>query len=130
LLASIEEVASWHGVLLDARDPSRFRGEGDPVDPRTGHIPGATSAPVNKNLAADGRFLDPAALRARFEALGAHEGEVLISYCGSGVTACHNLLALEYAGLGRHRLFVGSWSQWSSDPARPLEIGEGTRGAI
>jgi thiosulfate/3-mercaptopyruvate sulfurtransferase len=125
-LVDIEEVASYHGLLLDARDASRYRGEGDPVDPRSGHIPGALSAPCRENLDETGRFLPAAQLRARFAALGIGAGTPVISYCGSGVTACHNLLALELADLGEGRLYPGSWSQWSSDKSRPIATGSET----
>ena len=111
-------------LVLDARASARFRGEMEPVDPRAGHIPGARSAPFEDNL--DGGaapvFLPPAALRARYAALGA-EGTEPVVYCGSGVTACADLLALELAGM-RGRLYGGSWSEWSSDPALPVETGD------
>jgi thiosulfate/3-mercaptopyruvate sulfurtransferase len=112
-------------VLLDARAAGRFTGE-DAVaaDPRPGHVPGARSAPWAGNLDAGGRFLDPGSLRDRFVALGAGGDRDVIAYCGSGVTACHDLLALHRAGLGaRTRLFPGSWSAWAADPARPAETG-------
>lgn len=110
------------GVLLDARAGERYRGEVEPMDPRAGHIPGARSAPTGENLAADGRFKSPAELRARFEALGATEGTPVGSYCGSGVTAAHQAAALAIAGLDAV-VYVGSWSQWSNDPARPAATG-------
>jgi thiosulfate/3-mercaptopyruvate sulfurtransferase len=91
------------------------------LDPRFGHIPGAHSVPCRENLTADGHFLPVEELRAKFGEAGITGNEAVISYCGSGVTACHNLLALEYAGLGGGRLFPGSWSLWSRDPDRPLE---------
>ncbi len=109
-------------VLIDARQRERFEGEPDGVDPQAGHIPGARSVPCRENLDAEGRLLPPDQLRARFDFGGATE---VISYCGSGVTACHNLLALEQAGLGLGRLFPGSWSQWSRDPERPVQTGSG-----
>lgn len=100
-------------LLLDARDGARFRGESEPIDPRAGHIPGAVHAPFEGNFSgSDRRFETPVELRRRFVALGADQADVLVCYCGSGVTACHNVLALELAGLGPVRLFVGSWSQW------------------
>jgi thiosulfate/3-mercaptopyruvate sulfurtransferase len=105
-------------VLIDARQRERFLGELDGVDPRAGHIPGARCVPCRENLDDSGRVLPPEELRARF---GADDATEVISYCGSGVTACHNLLAMEQAGLGRGRLFPGSWSQWSRDPARTAE---------
>jgi thiosulfate/3-mercaptopyruvate sulfurtransferase len=105
-------------ILIDARQRERYLGEPDGVDPRAGHIPGALSVPCRENLGAGGRLLPPAELRARFPF--ADDAEV-VSYCGSGVTACHNLLAMEQVGLQNGRLFPGSWSQWSRDPARPAE---------
>jgi thiosulfate/3-mercaptopyruvate sulfurtransferase len=112
-----------NGVLLDARAAERFRGEVEPVDPRAGHIPGAVSAPAADNLQADGRMLPPAELRARFAALGVHPDAPLGVYCGSGVTAAHEALALEVAGLTAS-LYPGSWSAWSNDPARPVATGD------
>jgi thiosulfate/3-mercaptopyruvate sulfurtransferase len=110
------------GVLLDARDHSRYAGrEPDPVDPRSGHIPGARSLPARQNVGADGLILGPSELRQRFASVGVQAGTRVVSYCGSGVTACHNLLMLERAGLGPGRLYAGSWSQWSRDPDRPVE---------
>jgi thiosulfate/3-mercaptopyruvate sulfurtransferase len=109
-------------VLLDARDRSRYAGgEPDPVDPRSGHIPGARSLPARQNVGADGLTLSPSELRQRFARVGVEAGTRVVSYCGSGVTACHNLLMLERAGLGPGRLYAGSWSQWSRDPDRPVE---------
>ncbi len=109
-------------VVVDARAAERYRGEVEPIDPRAGHIPGARNLPLGGNLGPDGRFLDPETLRARFAGVGIDDDTTAanaVMYCGSGVSACHNLLALEAAGLGRARLYVGSWSAWSSDPARP-----------
>ena len=119
-----DEAASFavHGVLLDARAAERYRGEVEPVDPRAGHIPGATSAPTGENLGPDGRFRAPAELAARFAALGADGSRPIAVYCGSGVTAAHTIAAL--AVIGRDAaLFPGSWSAWSSDPARPAATG-------
>ena len=108
--------------LLDARTAERYRGEHEPIDPVAGHIPGARSAPFAGNLDADGCFLPPDALRARFEALlKGTPPERTICYCGSGVTAAHNVLALTRAGLGEACLYPGSWSHWITDPARPVE---------
>jgi thiosulfate/3-mercaptopyruvate sulfurtransferase len=105
-------------VLVDARDRARFRGEQEPVDPRAGHIPGARSLPCRENLREDGTFLPVEELRRRFQALGVRSGQDLVSYCGSGVTACHNLLALEHAGFEPGRLYAGSWSQYSHTDRR------------
>ncbi len=107
-------------VLLDARPAERWAGAPDALDPRAGHVPGAVSLPARENVGADGRMLPVEVLRERFAAAGI-TGEVdVVSSCGSGVTACHTLLAMEHAGLGAGRLFPGSWSQWSRDPARPI----------
>jgi thiosulfate/3-mercaptopyruvate sulfurtransferase len=111
-------------VVLDARAPERYRGEKEPIDPRAGHVPGAKSAPWTGNLTSGPvpGFLPPAALRDRYEKLGAGRGEPVVS-CGSGVNACHDLLALHLAGL-RGTLYAGSWSEWASDPALPVATGE------
>ena len=111
------------GVLLDARAGERYRGETEPVDPVAGHIPGAVSAPTAANVGADGRFLAPAELRERFAALGVHAGPAQVgAYCGSGLTAAHEVLALQLAGIPA-ALYVGSWSNWVIDPARPNATG-------
>jgi thiosulfate/3-mercaptopyruvate sulfurtransferase len=111
------------GHLLDARARERYRGEREPIDPVAGHIPGAVSAPTTANVGADGRFLPAAGLRARFAALGTAGREPMVGvYCGSGVTAAHEVLALELAGI-RASLYVGSWSNWVADPARPVATG-------
>jgi thiosulfate/3-mercaptopyruvate sulfurtransferase len=109
-------------LVLDARAGERYRGETEPIDTRAGHIPGARSAPYGENLTAEGLFRGPEELRARYAALGADRQEPIV-YCGSGVTACHDLLALDVAGL-RGRLYAGSWSAWSSDPERPVATGD------
>ena len=109
-------------LLLDARAAERYRGETEPIDPRAGHIPGARSAPWSENLGADGHFLPAESLRARYRALGATE-RTPIAYCGSSLSAAHDLLALELAGIGGGRLYEGSWSHWSSDPSRPAATG-------
>lgn len=111
------------GVLLDARAAERFRGEVEPVDPRAGHIPGAVSAPTTRNLGDDGRMLPPAELAARFAALGVTPATETGVYCGSGVTAAHEALALLVAGLPMPALYAGSFSAWSNDPARPVAVG-------
>ena len=95
----------------------------DPVDPRSGHIPGARSLSARDNVGADGRLLPRDELRDRFATAGIGPESPVVSYCGSGVTACHNLIALEHAGLGRGRLYPGSWSQWANDPSRPVATG-------
>lgn len=108
--------------LLDSRAVERYRGETEPIDPKAGHIPGARSAPFAGNLREDGRFKSRAELRARFHALGVEGGEGAVVYCGSGVNACHNLLALELAGITDARLYAGSWSDWSNRDA-PVATG-------
>jgi thiosulfate/3-mercaptopyruvate sulfurtransferase len=107
--------------LLDARAGERYRGEKEPVDPKAGHIPGALSAPFSENLGPDGRFKSPSELRARYVELGAEEGAVV--YCGSGVNATHDLLAMELAGIANGRLYAGSWSDWSHRDA-PVATGQ------
>jgi thiosulfate/3-mercaptopyruvate sulfurtransferase len=109
-------------LLLDARASERYRGETEPIDPRAGHIPGAVSAPFVANLGPDGRFLPPEALRVRYLGLGAGERPA-VAYCGSSLSATHDLLALELAGIDGARLYEGSWSDWSSEPDRPAAVG-------
>ena len=111
-------------TIVDARAAPRYRGEVEPLDPVAGHIPGALNRPFGLNIGSDGRFKDAAALRAEFEALlqGRNAGTV-VHHCGSGVSAIPNVLAMEIAGLGRPALYAGSWSEWCSDPARPVERG-------
>ena len=122
---TIDEAAAFPsgGVLLDARAGERFRGEVEPIDPRAGHIPGARSAPTTENVDADGRFLPPERLRVRFAALGVEPGAEVAAYCGSGVTAAHEVVALALAGVDA-ALFPGSWSQWSNDRERPVAVGD------
>lgn len=126
-VATTDEVAAISqgradGVLLDARSPERYRGEIEPVDPKAGHIPGARCAPATANLDPDGRFEPPAELRRRYEALVGDRPA--IAYCGSGVTACHDLLAMEVAGLPAARLYAGSWSAWSARDDLPVATGD------
>jgi thiosulfate/3-mercaptopyruvate sulfurtransferase len=108
-------------ALLDARAPARYRGEQEPIDPVAGRIPGAKNRFNNDNVQADGTFKTPKLLREEFEKVlaGRNPGDV-INYCGSGVSACHNALAMEIAGLTGSRVYIGSWSEWSADPTRPI----------
>ncbi len=122
LLATMDQVADHDGPIVDARGHDRFRGDHEPLDTQPGHIPGAISSPFVQNMV-DGYFLSPEALRQSFADQGIDDAQNVISSCGSGVTACHNLLAMEHAGLGRGRLFVGSWSAWSRSD-RPVATGE------
>jgi thiosulfate/3-mercaptopyruvate sulfurtransferase len=111
-------------LLVDARAPERFAGDVEPLDAVAGHVPGAVNHPFGWNLGADGRFKAPAELRRLWlERLAGRPPAAMIAMCGSGVTACHNLLALEVAGLGGGRLYAGSWSEWIRDPARPVGRG-------
>ena len=107
---------------IDARSPERFEGQPDPLDTVYGHIPGARNRYYRDNVAADGTMRPAAELKAEFErVLGNRSPNDVVMYCGSGITACHNLLAMEHAGLGGARLFAGSWSEWEADPERPVE---------
>lgn len=116
-------LARGEGVLIDARAPARYRGEQEPIDPVAGHIPGAVNRPTAENVDGSGRFLEPERLRARFGAAGA-DGRVQVgAYCGSGVSAAHEVLALELAGIPA-ALYVGSWSDWVRDPARAVATGD------
>jgi thiosulfate/3-mercaptopyruvate sulfurtransferase len=111
-------------LLVDSRAPERYRGEIETIDPVAGHIPGAINYPYSNNLAADGRFLPTEQLRQQFsDLLGSSGAAEAAFYCGSGVTACHNLLTLAHAEMGRGRLYVGSWSEWCADPERPISTG-------
>lgn len=129
LLATTDEIAANLGApglkLFDVRTAERYRGDQGVTDPVAGHIPGALSAPYLANLDADGRYLSASELRERYEALlDDTPAQEAIFYCGSGVSASHDLLALEIAGLGTARLYVGSWSEWIIDQARPVATGE------
>jgi thiosulfate/3-mercaptopyruvate sulfurtransferase len=113
-----------HGRLIDARAPERYRGDVEPLDRTAGHIPGAVNRFFRDNVREDGTFRPAADLHARWsQTLAGAGADRVVCYCGSGVTACHNLLALEHAGLRGARLYPGSWSEWSSDPARPVATG-------
>jgi len=119
VLAALRDPAR---LLVDARAAERFAGVSEPIDAVAGHVPGAVNHPFALNLQQDGRFLPAAELRRRWQArLAGHAPEDTIVMCGSGVTACHHLLALELAGLPGARLYAGSWSEWIRDPARPVE---------
>jgi thiosulfate/3-mercaptopyruvate sulfurtransferase len=109
-------------LVLDARAPQRFRGEVEPIDPRPGHVPGARNLPASDNLGDDGRLRDLAELHGAYAAVGALDAAEVVAYCGSGVTAAHDLLVLECLGV-RGRLYPGSWSAWSADPLRPAATG-------
>lgn len=128
-LAGADEVvralSDGSAVVLDARAPERYTGEVEPIDAKAGHIPGAVNAPWAGNLdPATGRFLAPEVLAERFEGLSARGGEPAIVHCGSGITALHDALAMRLAGLPMPRLYVGSWSDWISEPDRPIATGE------
>jgi thiosulfate/3-mercaptopyruvate sulfurtransferase len=108
-------------TLLDARAPARYRGEKEPIDPIAGRIPGAMNRFNNDNVTAEGVFKAPDVLRSEFEKIIAgKKPQEIVHYCGSGVAACHNALAMEVAGLGASRVYIGSWSEWSADPTRPI----------
>lgn len=122
-LVTMGEVPA-QGLLVDSRDGARYRGELEPLDAQAGHIPGAVHYFYQENWGADGRYLPPEALRARLQQLlGETPAAEAAFYCGSGVTACVNLLALAHAGLGNGRLYVGSWSEWSREPDNPIATG-------
>ncbi|HSQ82107.1 MAG TPA: sulfurtransferase [Casimicrobiaceae bacterium] len=112
-------------VLLDARSAERYRGDFEPLDRVAGHIPGALNRPYTRNITADGTFRSPQELRADFESmLHGRSADDLVHYCGSGVSACHNVLAMTVAGYPLTRLYPGSWSEWSADPQRPVAKGQ------
>ncbi|NOT24829.1 MAG: sulfurtransferase [Acidobacteria bacterium] len=111
-------------LLVDARSPERFEGVVEPIDRIAGHIPGAVNHPHKRNVADGGVLLPVETLREQFaDTLGGRSADQVVMYCGSGVTACHNLLAMEYAGFEGGKLYPGSWSEWSTDPTRPVETG-------
>ncbi|MGH9303615.1 MAG: sulfurtransferase [Acidimicrobiales bacterium] len=120
--AGAAEVAR-NGVLLDARTGGRYRGEVEPVDPVAGHIPGAISAPTSENMTPERRWVPGAELRERFEALGVNDRCRVGAYCGSGIAAAHEVLALQLAGFSAAELYVGSWSEWCRDASRPVATG-------
>jgi thiosulfate/3-mercaptopyruvate sulfurtransferase len=125
---SVDEVSAQLGnpktLLVDARAPERFEGQTEPIDRVPGHIPGAVNRYYRTNAGDDFTLRPPQELRNQFlKVLGSHEPSQAVMYCGSGVTACHNLLAMTHAGLPGARLYAGSWSEWSADPARPVEKG-------
>ena len=119
-VVSAAEVATRRQLLLDARDANRFRGENETIDPVAGHIPGAVNAPFMENLAEGPRLKTADSLRERFTRLGVASGDDTICYCGSGVTAAHNILAMRHAGFEEPALYPGSWSEWITDPTRPV----------
>lgn len=122
-LADIDAAADRGNLVIDARDASRYRGETEPVDAQAGHIPGALNLPTRENLAPSGTFLPVEELRRRFAGVGVTDDAMPIAYCGSGVTACHTLIALEHAGLRTGRLYAGSWSQYARAADRPVATG-------
>jgi thiosulfate/3-mercaptopyruvate sulfurtransferase len=121
-VAALAGKADWK--LVDARAPERYRGESEPIDKKPGHIPGAANHFFGWNLDERGTFRTPEELRAKLgDTVGSVAADHIVCYCGSGVTACHNLLALEHAGIRGAKLYPGSWSEWSADPSRPVESG-------
>lgn len=124
-IVTLDEVAAREPgtTLIDAREPERYRGDIEPIDPKAGHIPGAVSLPVAANLDETGSFRSPSDLAGHFDGLGVGGDASVIAHCGSGITACHTILAAELAGLERPDLYVGSWSEWSGTD-RPVATGE------
>jgi thiosulfate/3-mercaptopyruvate sulfurtransferase len=118
----VERHIAAGGVVVDSRDPARYAGEIEPIDPVAGHVPGAINLLFSDNLDSDSRFLPAAELRARF-APAVGDDDRSIVYCGSGVTACHNALAMEHAGFAMPRVYIGSWSGWTADPDRSIATG-------
>ncbi|MEV0394036.1 sulfurtransferase [Polymorphospora rubra] len=121
--AEAARLGAGEGVLVDVRVPPRYRGEVEPVDPVAGHVPGAVNLPTTEHAGADGRLRSAEVLRARFAAVGVADGVRVGAYCGSGVTAAHTVLALHRAGRPDAALYVGSWSEWVTDPDRPVATG-------
>jgi thiosulfate/3-mercaptopyruvate sulfurtransferase len=121
-VAALAQQADWR--VVDARAPERYAGEVEPLDPVAGHVPGAINHPFARNLDSDGRLLEAEKLQRQFtQLLGATAPEQVINMCGSGVTACHNILAMEAAGLHGSKLYAGSWSEWSKNSQRPVATG-------
>lgn len=120
-LIQVDELNGDRQLLLDAREPARFRGEVEPIDPVAGHIPGALCSPFSANLRPDGTFKSREDLQQKF-AVAAATARPVVCYCGSGVTACHNILAMVVAGLPMPALYPGSWSEWIVDPLRPVAV--------
>jgi thiosulfate/3-mercaptopyruvate sulfurtransferase len=113
-------------LLVDAREPERYRGDTEPIDPVAGHVPGARNLPFKQNLSPTGAFLPIGELRQRFATVSElAAGKPIVHMCGSGVTACHNVLAMEHAGLPNSKLYAGSWSEYLRDPSRPVATGNG-----
>jgi thiosulfate/3-mercaptopyruvate sulfurtransferase len=125
----VGNLAARERLVLDARTPERYRGEQEPIDPVAGHIPGARNRPWQRNLDAEQKFKPADVLRREFEeALRGTPADRIVHQCGSGVTACHNQLAMDIAGLKGSLLYPGSWSEWVADPARPVATGEEAAG--
>lgn len=128
MTVSVEQVLknleSKDDIVLDARSPERFSGQSEPLDTKGGHIPGSINRHMQLNLEVNGKFKAPAKLRSEFEALlGETTAAAMVHSCGSGITACHNLFAMELAGMGTGRLYPGSWSEWIRESSRPIETG-------
>jgi len=121
--AEVRRALARGAVVVDARSGERYRGEVEPIDARAGHIPGAVSAPWSENLL-DGKFLPVGDLASKYRNLGVTSDREVIAYCGSGITACHDLIALELAGFGGAKLYEGGWSDWAAQPNLPVAIGE------
>ena len=121
-LVQADDLEAWAGIVVDARHADRFGGSLQlPTDPQAGHIPGAVNVPCRENLDSVGRLRPIAEVREAFARVGVRDGSAVVSYCGSGITACHNLLALEHVGLGRGLLYPGGWSEYAEDPRRIAE---------